>query len=159
MLPAVVVAEHAPNLPLALTRKLALYQIKSLFRLLFPPHAPGIVVVQHAPNLPLALTKKLALYQIKSHFTHFFAFSFPSSSLVCNTPHTQWPNHSPSQSQSTAQPDTDDLISATTNAEDRKAAAALSSFDARGDDDENDNGKAGAGKGVNDNIDQGTSIT
>lgn len=65
----------------------------------------------------------------------------------------------PSQSQSTAQPDTDDLLSATTNAEDRKAAAALSSLDARGDDDENDNGKAGAGKGVNNNIDQGTSIT
>lgn len=60
----------------------------------------------------------------------------------------------PSQSQSTAQPDADDLPSATANAEDRKAAAALSSLDARGDDDEYDNGKAGAGKGVNNNIDQ-----
>lgn len=60
----------------------------------------------------------------------------------------------PSQSQSTAQPDADDLLSATTNAEDRRAAAALSSLDARGDDDEYDNGKAGAGRGANNNIDQ-----
>lgn len=60
----------------------------------------------------------------------------------------------PSQSQSTAQPDADDLPPAITNAEDRKAAAALSSLDARGDDDEYDNGKAGGGKGVNNNIDQ-----
>lgn len=60
----------------------------------------------------------------------------------------------PSQSQSTAQPDADDLPPAITNAEDRKAAAALSSLDARGDDDEYDNGKPGGGKGVNNNIDQ-----
>lgn len=60
----------------------------------------------------------------------------------------------PSQSQSTAQIDADDLPPAITNAEDRKAAAALSSLDARGDDDEYDNGKAGGGKGVNNNIDQ-----
>lgn len=60
----------------------------------------------------------------------------------------------PSQSQSTAQLDADDLPPAITNAEDRKAAAALSSLDARGDDDEYDNGKAGGGKGVNNNIDQ-----
>lgn len=60
-----------------------------------------------------------------------------------------------SQSQSTAQLDADDLLPAITNAEDRKAAAALSSLDARGDDDdEYDNGKAGHGKGVNNNIDQ-----
>lgn len=60
-----------------------------------------------------------------------------------------------SQSQSTAQLDADDLLPAITNAEDRKAAAALSSLDARGDDDdEYDNGKAGRGKGVNNNIDQ-----
>ena len=59
----------------------------------------------------------------------------------------------PSQSQSTAQLDADDLPSATTNAEDRKAAAALSSLDARGDD-EYDNGKPGGGKGANNNIDQ-----
>ena len=59
------------------------------------------------------------------------------------------------QSQSTAQLDADDLLPAITNAEDRKAAAALSSLDARGDDDdEYDNGKAGHGKGVNNNIDQ-----
>lgn len=60
----------------------------------------------------------------------------------------------PSQSQSTAQPDADDLPPAITNAEDRKAAAALSSLDARGDDDEYDNGRPGGGKGVNNNIDQ-----
>lgn len=61
----------------------------------------------------------------------------------------------PSQSQSTAQLDADDVPPAITNAEDRKAAAALSSLDARGDDDdEYDNGKAGGGKGVNNNIDQ-----
>lgn len=61
-----------------------------------------------------------------------------------------------SQSQSTAQLDADDLPPAITNAEDRKAAAALSSLDARGDDDEYDydNGKAGGGKGVNNNVDQ-----
>lgn len=61
----------------------------------------------------------------------------------------------PSQSHSTAQLDADDLPPAITNAEDRKAAAALSSLDARGDDedDEYDNGKAGGGKGVNNNID------
>lgn len=60
----------------------------------------------------------------------------------------------PSQSQSTAQLDADDLPPAKTNAEDRKAAAALSSLDARGDDDEYENGKAGGAKGVNNNIDQ-----
>lgn len=69
-----------------------------------------------------------------------------------------------SQSQSTAQLDADDTHPVITNAEDRKAAAALSSLDARGDDDEYDynNGKVGGvgggggggGKGVNNNIDQ-----
>lgn len=67
---------------------------------------------------------------------------------------------SSSQSQSTtAQLDAEDLPPTITNAEDRKAAAALSSLDARGDDDydDYDNGKAGGGgggKGVNNNIDQ-----
>lgn len=56
----------------------------------------------------------------------------------------------PSQSQSTAQPDADDLPPTATNAEDRKAAAALSSLR----DDEYDNEKAGGGKGANNNIDQ-----
>lgn len=66
------------------------------------------------------------------------------------------PLPSQSQSQSTAQLDADDLPPAITNAEDRKAAAALSSLDARCDDDDDEygNGKAGGGKGVNNNIDQ-----